>query len=117
MWLYDNINMCSYEVLEKSYNEVYTSMITGWANAKIEDHSDIMFKEDPQEFELVIKDSTLVEENNLIRFIAKKFSLEDDIICQSEWLTPTDSWYTGKIYLWIRRAALEIVLEKMCFKL
>ena len=117
LWLYDQLEMCSYETLEKSYNEVFSNIVNGWEKSKIEDHPGIMFKEDPEKFELYIKNKALIDEDTLIHFIAAKFSLADNITCNSQWLGHPGYHYNGKIYLWIRKSALENVREKVGFKL
>lgn len=115
--LYDKVEMCSYAVLENAYNEVFFKMITGWEKANIKDHPDIMCKEDPRQFELFIKESSLKQEVILLRYIALRLSLEGDIKCANVWIKDAEYCFEKKIYLWIRKTAIETVREKVGFKL
>jgi hypothetical protein len=107
--LYDNFKMCSLQDLEKSYQQVLSNLITGWSKADPKNYPDIMFTKDPQEFELYIKNQSLIEENNLIHFIARKLSLNND-------LSTDEDDCNGKIFLRVRKTALENVVEKIGFK-
>ena len=91
-------------------------MVSGWENADLKDHPDIMFAEDPEEFDLFIKDKSLIEEDALIRFIAGKFSLDESVKCHAKWLTHPGYRY-GKIYLWVRKTELDSTVGKIGFKL
>jgi hypothetical protein len=115
--VYDDAKICSYEALEASYNEVFSNLVNGWERSKIENHPNILFKEDPEKFALFIKNSTLSQEDILIRSIASRFSLEDDIKCQGEWLTNSGYSYCDKIYLWARKSALKNVRKTVGLKL
>lgn len=108
--LYDTFEMCSLQDLETSYQQVLFNLITGWSKADPKNYPDIMYTKDHQEFEFYIKNQTLIEEDTLIRFIASKLSLDNDLLCDRE------DGYDGKIYLWVRKTALENVVEKIGFK-
>ena len=114
----DQVEMCSYEALEGAYKKVFSAIISGWEKADLKDHPNILHKENPEEFDLFIKDKVLLEEDSLIRFIVGKFSLEDNVKCHTEWLTPSGGYcYNDKIYLWVRKTERESAVEKIGFKL
>lgn len=116
LYLYDHLQMCSYEDLEASYDKVFSAMVSGWEKADFKDHPDIMFAENPEEFCLFMKDKSLIEEDTLIRFIASKFSLNENVKCHDQWLTHPGFRY-GKIYLWVRKTEMDSTVGKIGFKL
>jgi hypothetical protein len=111
------LEMCSYEALEASYNVVFFAMISGWQKADLKDHPDILCKEDPKEFDLFIKKTSLIDEDILLRFILRKFSLFEKVQCGSQWLKHPGCGYNGKLYLWIKKTELDGAVEKIGFKL
>jgi len=116
--LYDGPGPCSLSDLEASYEEVFRNMTTGWVSARPEEHPDIMFKENPDEFQLFIKKKTLIEEDDLIAFIARRVGIEQDIKCHGESLGHSVGYgYTDERYLWIRRSALMKVIDTFGFRL
>lgn len=113
--LYEDSSICSISDLEGAYNQVLDKITTGWRRAAIEDNPDMMDQENPDEFDLFIKDETLIEEDTLIRFIASRLSLENDVHCFDTWLTHS-GYKFGKTYLWIRKSEFENVVDKFGFK-
>ena len=117
--LYDELRRCSLSNLEAAYEEVFRTMTTGWVSARPEEHPDSMFKENPDEFQLFIKKKTLIEEDDLIAFIAKRVGMRQDITCHSALVgqSVVGLDYTNKRYLWIRRSALMKVVDTFGFRL
>ena len=117
LWLDDSVNPCPIDELEKLCNQVLERFIAGWNSAKIEEHPDILLKKNPDDFYLFIKERTLSEEDVLIRLLAKKFAMQEDVNCHSEWVTHSEYRNKNKIYLWIKKTVLEDVISKFGFKL
>jgi hypothetical protein len=117
LWLYDSVEPCSIADLEKTYNRIFNNITAGWVRANIEEYPDMMFKEDPDEFELFIKKEALPEEEQLICCIAIRFGFKNDVRCHSRWSYGSSYEDKGIIYQWIRKKALEKVVEKLGFKL
>ena len=91
-------------------------MTTGWISAKLEDNLGILMKKNTDEFALFIKEQSLVEENVLIRFIAARLSMSNDVECWDMWLTEKGYCYPkNKIYLWIKKSALQKVVANFRF--
>ncbi len=111
------LEMCSYETLEASYNRIYTTMISGWEKTDLNDHPDILHKEDPNEFDLFTKTTSLKEEDSLILFIARKFGLFGKVYCSFQWLKDPGAENNGKLYLWIKKTELDTAVEKIGFQL
>lgn len=105
---------CSVDELEEAYNQVLESLTNGWIQAKAEENPDILHTENPEDFHLFIKKSTLTEEDTLIRFLTEKFSLRTDITCDSALKAFARS---DNIYMWVRKTRFEDVVNKFGFKL
>jgi hypothetical protein len=108
LWLSDNHERCSIDTLEQAYSDVYSSMRSGWIESSLEEHQDILFKEDTEKFALFVKKMTIAEEDILIRFLAGKFELEDQVKCYFE---------KGKIYMWIDKKEQSKIIEKFGFEI
>lgn len=108
----NEIKMCTYEALGESYDKVFSAMVNGWERVDVKDHPDIMYRENPEEFDLFIKDTSLKEEDTLIRSIVGKLSLAENVKCYSQWLTHPGYRSTNKMYLWVRKTELNSTMEK-----
>jgi len=115
LFINDISDMCSFETLHGRYNQIYERMKTGWVNAKLAECPDILHKENPDEFELFVKDSPSFGEDSLIRFIALRFSLNEDLKCGNAWKEHL-GYRHGNLYLWIRKSALEMVVDTFGFE-
>jgi len=118
LWLYDNVDACSLETLEKTYKNIITLSQLDWKSARLEDHPTIMFKEDPEYWNLFIKKQNVSQENHLIGWVCGKFNLLDKISCHDKWLkTPkVDYELRDEIYLWVKKDAQEKFDEIFGFK-
>lgn len=118
LWLYDDLERCSLETLEKAYSNVYDAMRKGWVASNPEDYQDIMFKEDSEKFALFVKKGKISEEDTLVSFLTSKFGLKGQISCHSEWLKEGSGFcYNDNIYMWINKEALSEIVEKFGFEL
>lgn len=108
-------NRCTLEELAKSYQQVYEKMVKGWVKADLQDHPTMLFPQNPKEFDLFIKTTSMIEESALINSLVSRFSLTKDVRCSDVWMQ-SHSFTHGKIYLWIRKSALPNVIEKIGLK-
>lgn len=115
LWLFDR-ERCPLKVMENSYHQILKNMVSGWFPTKIEDHPNIAHKENNEEFFLFIKDDSSYQPDVLIRFIAGRLGLGDVISCFNGWLDSKKGYVNGKIYLWIKKSALENVIDKFGFQ-
>ena len=92
-------------------------MQIGWVESKLEDHPGIFHKQDGKEFALFIKKYARREEICLIRTVAEKFGVRNDLHCDNLWRCPVDANLCEEAsYMWIRKSALADVENKMGFK-
>lgn len=108
---------CSIEAFEKANLFVLKKLQDGWAQADIRDYPAIAYKEDPRQYHLYIKDQNLLEQDTLIRFIAKKFKMESYVHCYQVWIDGAEIVFPGKIYLWINKERLSNFISITDFKL
>ena len=113
LWMDNNPKRCSTEALEHIYNEILVQLATGWKRAKPEDHEKSLMKQDPKEYDLFIKSPTLIDQETLIRFIARQLNLAEEISCNNSWLDvrPADT------YIWVKKASLKTFIAKTGFNL
>ncbi|MDB6081514.1 MAG: hypothetical protein JWO53_786, partial [Chlamydiia bacterium] len=112
----DKKELCSLATLETSYNQIFKNMTTGWERATIDENPYIMYKQKSDEFDLFIKEDNMLEEDSLIRLIARRFSIESSIKCDSLWLHQNGGYCSGKLYLWIKKSDVEKVIDIFGFK-
>lgn len=106
--LYENVSNCPAESLQKMYDAILNTMRTGWMQRS---------EKDPkysEEYRLFVKEVALVEEDALIRFMASRFSMKEDIECD---VGPQRSEDCNKIYLRVKKSALEKVIAQFGFKI
>lgn len=107
----------SIDDLQNLFNRILASVQNGWIPAKAEDHTHILYQVDAEQFDLFVKSTTPIqEEDTLIRFIATKFSMtEEQIICYRSWSCETEC-HPDKPYLWIRKSDLKKVVDIFGFQ-
>jgi hypothetical protein len=116
--LYKHDDDCSAEELEEVYVKIFKLLKTGWYPSTIKKNQDIMFKQPEKNWLLFIKKQCLVEEDSLIRFLARKFNLDTKVDAMCEWWkNPFLVEERGLPYLWIRKDALEDVQKKFKFRI
>lgn len=115
-WIDDKREMCSSKELNNSYDQILERMKTGWKASEIRDYPNMPHTEDPFEFALFVKKASLVQEDVLIRFIAGRFDLCNDITCCTERTRCAREEPGGNVYLWIKKSALEEFIDKFGFK-
>ncbi|MBJ7450158.1 MAG: hypothetical protein JHC93_07375 [Parachlamydiales bacterium] len=120
--LYDN-ERCSLEALGKAYCIVNDVMRKGWVESNLEDYQDIksvqdIKSEDSEKFALYVKNSNMIEEDALIRFLTSKFGLVGQIMCYSRRLKEESELLNkSSIYMWINKEALPNIVEKFGFEI
>jgi hypothetical protein len=109
---------CSVKEVEAAYKEILQKMQTGWVEASIVDHKDILMKKDPDQFLLYIKkDQFLSQEVFLINSILRKLSLLGKVECDNLYYSPGHvSICGGPSYLWIEQTAFSEVIETLGIK-
>lgn len=111
----DRHRPCTLDVVQASYLKILETMQTGWMEAKIEEHPEILHQ-DPHLFFLFIKTKSLLEESRLINHIAKLFSMEEDVRSTDLQLLGSAPLFGHTIYLWVKRSSLSEFIEKFDFK-
>ena len=66
-----------------------------------------MFAKSEEEWLLFLKNKKLIEEDQLLRYLASKFKVDKKIMCYDHW--NDDNSNANKIYLWIRKDAVDEV--------
>ena len=114
--LYDTVTPCPVEELEKAYNQVLEKLTLGWKSAKTEEDPDIS---NPDDFYMFVKERALSDEGTLIRLLARKFSMEENVKKGSnpKWVAHSGCKDNNKIYLWIKKTAFEDIVNKFGFKM
>lgn len=117
LWISDEMTLCSFKDLKKAYDLVLSNFQDGWIASTIENNEDIMFKEDPNQFALFVKEKQFVTEDSLIRSLSTLFGTEGDIKSHGEWSTHPGYRYTEKVYMWIRITAFDVIIDKFGFNI
>ncbi len=104
-WPSETHNKATIQEMEYAYKQVLTQMTNGWNKTAIENP----MEKDPNEFELFIKQRSFVEEDALLRFLAGKFGLADEMGVYA---------YSGssKLQMWIKKESFDLVTEIMGFQ-
>lgn len=104
-WPSETHNKATIQEMEYAYMQVLTQVTNGWKKTAIENP----MEKDPNEFELFIKQRSFVEEDALLRFLAGKFGLADEMGVYA---------YSGssKLQMWIKKESFDLVTEIMGFQ-
>ncbi len=117
LFLDEKENNFSFQNLEETYNQALETITYGWTLSTINENENIMFKYDTSKFSLYIKNGKFTHEPGLINCISRKFSMTDNIKCYNDWLTHPGYELRDKKYMWIRKSALNKVINTFGFKL
>jgi len=102
---------CSLEDLRSSCLQTIEDMREGWVESDPNEYPDIGRKKDSRRFALFIKGEKGTKEDCLIRYLATKFGVREQVDCYEPW--PNDR---SIIYMWIDRGALPNIIEKFGFR-
>jgi len=104
---------CSPELLKRTYTNVVDRVRSGWKRSENLPHN-FYFDDDPH-FNVYVKETPMIEEEILIRFLGHTLSIKDaDFICHAVW--ERHPHYTGRVYLRIRKEILPTVIERFGFE-
>ena len=101
---------CSLHRLEQLYASVLQDLMSDWIGESSESYPDIIRKEDVNHFDFFVKRGHNGT-GSLIRGLIFWFSLQNDVMCHSEY----DPCHHGEPYMWIRKSALEHVKQVLNF--
>lgn len=125
LFLYDNSILCAPQDLETMYDHLIETVKNGWSASPLDQHvikpgTEIhsringWFAHHDTELEkkwvLFVKEKPLIEEDILIKFLARKFNVRDTIGCDSKLLKQPNSLERHeRLYLVVRKNALDKV--------
>jgi len=104
LYIFDAINHCSLETLEKTYKNIITLSQLDWKLVRSEDHPIFIFEKKPEDWNIFIKKKSLIEEDRLIGTLCTKFNLRGTAACYGyEWLKKAER--NDEIYLCVKKDA------------
>ncbi len=122
LWVDGYYGMGDPDTLRGGYRKVLEEMRAGWIRVNPKDlpveQFPRVYDHDHEKFILFSKeyssDRGFIEEDCLIRFLASKLSLHEDVKCYTEGTAvaiPPIVSTAGKVYLWVKRTAYERFME------
>lgn len=104
--------------LAKIYGTIIATIQNNWSVSTLDKNPDIVHKKSEATWILFIKKSDVIHEDSCIRFLAKKFNLENIMICDNQWHDQSGSLeYRDTMYLWVNKANLKKVKSILKFNL
>lgn len=113
--LFDSDDRCSLSLLSEAFDVVIGTIKNGWRAASAKDYENVFFEKDQNDFSLFVKDSSLYEEDTLIRFMTRALELEYSVECYCYWKSNDSFEATNTIYLWRKNSAFAHVNAKLVF--
>jgi len=109
LWIRKEHAHCPIDALKIAYDSVIKDMGQNWVKSALKDHSAILHAKSEEDYVLLVKkESTMYEEDVLIRFLADPLDLSTSISCYRDWKDGTSG-----LYLWIRKDHLEKTLAAL----
>lgn len=113
------LRRCVAEDIQPCYRQVVDILRCGWRTSTLAEYPTIFFKEDEAQWALFVKESSLTEEDVLLRCLIGKFGLEKTATAHDNFLS--DGFFSDQsnshpdvIYLWVKRsnfAAFQSIFE------
>lgn len=116
--MYENYSSFSLEALKNSYKSTINKLKSGWERTTLSENKDIFHTESEEEWFLFIKkNNSLINESILIRSLADKFGMKDNIECYNYWKSYKGPMHKDEIYLWVKKDSLEEFIRIFGFDL
>jgi hypothetical protein len=114
---YNDDDTCALDELQTSYIRAIDSLKSNWVATSLQTYPDIFHKESESEWFLFIKEKQIEDEDTLIRFLASKFDMRNQISCHDMWKISEELTHCKEIYLWVKKDAFDTFQQIFDFKI
>ncbi len=120
LWIHEESmqTRCSLTELKSEFDTYLNQMSSGWSLSTLAQHPDIFHRESEEEWFLLIKPQSFIQENFLIESLAAPMDLDTAISCERYyWSEQGDGEHRDQLYLWIRKKDFDRVVRTLELKI